>query len=137
MTAGYAPRYWLARLSIALNVLVTVVLVSWFEDTSLTASAIRSAGGFGWVLVLALGAVCGGALIDAAWNDMLPVRFVLRTTIKWRHLGFMAMALLLSAIGFLVAFTQGFTFLLLVYWLNAALAAGVTFLDVFARMRPR
>jgi hypothetical protein len=129
-------RFWMTRLVVPLEVLVAVVIVSWFEPASLTAHAINATGVFGWGLVLLLAASCLAAMVDVAWNDLMPARFVLPTALKNRHLGFMGMAMTLAMIGFIVAYVHGWTPLLLVYWLNAVLAAAVCFMDLFARFRP-
>jgi hypothetical protein len=136
MTPRRLPRYWLSRLVIALEVLFLIVIVSWFEDASLTARAIDQTGRYGWALIAALFASCAVALVDVLVNDIMPVRFMLPTALELRSLGFMAMAILLAMIGVLVAFAHGFTPLLFAYWLNAALAAGIAFFDLFARHRP-
>lgn len=134
MNAG--PRYWLARLIVALEVLVTVVIVSWFEEASLTAQAIERTGEFGWVVVVLLAGACMVAIADGLFNDILHRRCRWFVSAKnGRHLGFLAIAILLGVLGVLVAFTSGFTPLLLVYWINAALAAVAAFLDAFARIR--
>lgn len=133
LIAKLRPRYWLSRFIVALEVLVMIVSVSWFEEASLTAKAISAAGGFGWVLVAGTAACCLIGLVDVLVNDLMPHRFTLPSAIKWRHLGFMGMSLQLAALGLLIVFSQGFTTLVLAYWLNAALACALTFLDAFAR----
>lgn len=127
------PRYWFARMVVALEVLILLVTVSWFEEASLTAQAISATGRYGWLLVLGTAACCLVALVDVAVNDLMPPRFTFPFALAWRHLGFMGMALQLSAIGLLVVFARGFSVLILAYWLNAALAGALTFFDAFAR----
>lgn len=129
------PRFWFSRLIIALEVLVLIAGVSWFEPASLTSKAIEQSGHFGWVLILGLFVMCGMAIVDVIVNDLMPARFVWACGLGWRHLSFMGIALILAFLGMLVAFTLGYTPLLLAYWLNAVLAALVTILDVFARFR--
>lgn len=129
------PRFWLTRLTIALEVLVGIVLVSWFEDGSLTARAIERTGWAGWMLVLLLGGACLICIADVIVNDLMPDRFTLRGVKHWRHMGLLAIAMLLAMLAVLVSFTFGYTTLLLFYWLNAALAASTAFFDAFARMR--
>jgi hypothetical protein len=127
------PRFWFARLAVSLEVLIVLVMVSWFEDTSLTAQAIEATGEHGWLLILGTACCCLIALVDVVVNDLMPARFDLPTARHWRHLGFMGMALQLAAVGVLVIFVKGFTVLVLAYWLNAGLAALLTFCDAFAR----
>jgi hypothetical protein len=127
------PRFWLSRAVVALEVLILLVAVSWFEEASLTAQAIAATGRHGWLLVLGTAFCCLVALADVAVNDLMPPRFTLPSAMAWRHLGFMGMALQLSALGLLVVFAKGFTVLILAYWLNAVLAGALTFFDAFAR----
>lgn len=127
------PRYWFARMAVALEVLVVLVAVSWFEEASLTAQAIAATGRHGWWLVIGTAFCCLMALVDVVVNDLMPPRFTFRCAMTWRHLGFMGLALQLSAIGVLVVFAKGFTALVLAYWLNAVLAGVLTFFDAFAR----
>jgi hypothetical protein len=129
------PRYWLSRVTIALEVLVGVVLVGWLESASITAQAIERTGWAGWLLLLVLGAACVICIVDVIVNDLMPARFTLHMVKHWRHVGLLAIAMLLAMLGVLVSFTFGYTTLLLFYWLNAALAASTAFFDAFARMR--
>jgi hypothetical protein len=128
-------RYWLSRLIIALEVLVLIVVVSWFEESSLTARAIQATGHFGWALIAALFVCCSVAVADVVVNDLMPERFHLPTALNLRNIGFMGMALLLAMIGVLVGFSHGYTPLLYAYWLNALFATAVSFFDIFSRFR--
>ena len=128
-------KFWLSRLIISLEVLVLVVVISWWEPQSLTGRAIAASGHHAWLLLAALGGCCLVAIADVVVNDMMPARFSLKTALRWRHLGFMGMALLLGVISVVVVVAQGFTTVMFAYWLNAVLAVGVTFLDAFHRLR--
>lgn len=128
-------RYWMARLVLVLEVLTVVVLVSWWEDKSLTAQAIERTGDAGWLVVVALAGACLVSLADSFFNDFLHRSPSFLAAKHLRHLGFMAISLLLAVLGVLVAATSGFTPLLFVYWLNAGLAACIALLDAFARIR--
>lgn len=127
------PRYWLSRAFVALNVLVTLAAVSWFEETSLTAQSIEATGRYGWLLILGTALCCLVALSDVVVNDLMPARFAMPTALHWRHMGFMGIALQLAAVGVLVVFVKGFTVLVLAYWLNAVFAGALAFFDAFAR----
>ena len=130
-------RYWLSRLIVSLEVLFIVVGVSWFEPLSLTARALNATGPLGWVLLGVLGVCCLMTIADVIVNDLMPLRFVLRCVMRWRHLGFMGIALMLGMISVLIVVAQGFTVLLFAYWINAIFAAGLTFLDIFTRLGPK
>jgi hypothetical protein len=127
------PRFWFARAVVALEILVLLVAVSWFERSSLTSQAIEASGPHGWLLIHGTAFCCLVALFDVVVNDLMPARYTLPSAMRWRHLGFMGIALQLSAIGLLVVFAKGFTVLVLAYWLNAVLASVLTFFDAFAR----
>lgn len=127
------PRYWMSRLILCWEVFVVVVLSSWGDDASRTAKAIDATGAYGWTLIIALFFVCLIGIADVIVNDVLPPRFSFVSAMHWRHLNLMAMALILAALGVLVVYAIGFTTLLFVYWLNASLAAWLTFLDIFDR----
>jgi hypothetical protein len=130
-----APRYWFARATVAIEVLVCLVLVTFVEDRSMTAQAIHATGDGGWVLMAGVAFCCCVCLLDVLVNDLLPDRFSLPTALTWRHLGLMGIALQLAALGVLVVFAKGYTVLLLAYWVNAALAGALAYLDAFARLR--
>lgn len=132
LLAQLRPRFWFSRMVVALQVLV-LCAITWFEDASLTAQAIEATGRGGWALVLVGAGFCLVALLDVAINDLAPQRFALPTAWAWRHVGFGAIGLQQLALAVLVAFTQGYTALLLTYWLNAALAGALVFFDAFAR----
>lgn len=129
------PAYWLSRAIVALEILVSIVGVSWFEAHALTARAINQSGKPGWALVGVLFMFCLIALCDVVINDLLPDSFSFRYGLEHRHIGFLGMALTLALIATLVTYQSGFTFLLLVYWLNAALAALIAYMDIFTRLR--
>ena len=129
------PLYWLSRLIVPLEVLFIVVGVSWFEPLSLTARALNASGPLAWALLVVLGAFCAAAILDVVINDLMPPRFALRYAMRWRHLSFMGISLILGMISVLIVVAQGFTVLLFAYWLNAIFAAGLTFLDAFTRLR--
>lgn len=129
------PRYWLGRGMFLLQVLVGFVAVSWYEPRSMSAVAIDAAGPVGWFLVLAMAAGCLVGLADVIVNDLLPERFELPTAKNWRHIGLGLIGLSLAAMAFVIAFSAGFSILVLAYWMNAGFALALMLLDVFARLR--
>ena len=135
LTIKPQARFWLSRLIVSLEVLVLIVAVSWWEPNSLTSKALAASGSYSWLLLAALGGCCLMVIADVIVNDLMPQRFAFHSAMRWRHLGLMGTALLLGIISVLVVFSQGFTVLLFAYWLNASLAVGLAFLDVFTRLR--
>lgn len=134
LIAKLRPRFWLARLFVAMQNLA-IVTVAWFENDSLTARAIDSAGQPAWLLIVALFICCAVALADVIVNDLMPDQFLFLRGLEHRYLGYLGMALLLGIVGFIAVFKSGFTTLLLFLWLNAAFAATVGWLDIFTRYR--
>lgn len=128
------PRYWFARLYVALSVLVNVV-VTLLEPSALTARAINASGSLGWLAVWTLGAVGVVALLDVIVNDLAPDRWRLPSAHRWRHFVYMAIALGEVSITYVIAAKLGFTPLLFVYWLDAAADVAIAYFDLFARHR--
>lgn len=129
------PRYWVGRLILLLEVLVSLLAVCWFEDRSLAAQAIRVNGEAGSLLVLIAAAGCFVGIADVIVNDLMPARYEMPTAKEWRHYGFGGIGLSLTAIGMVVVYTHGFSVLALSYWLNAGFAGALMFFDVFARLQ--
>lgn len=127
------PPYWLSRFIIACWA-GSNVLLSLTRPDSLTALALADSGPMGAVALGLLGSMCGIAIIDCLVNDLMPDRYTL-ATISHRHLGFMAIAIVLVLIAGVIAKHDGASLLLLAYLLPAAFAVIVTFLDLFARRR--
>lgn len=127
------PAYWLSRFIVACWA-GSNALVGMSRPDSLTAQALQDSGPMGAVALALLGIMCSIAIIDCFVNDLLPDRFTL-CTISHRHLGFMAIAIVLVLIAGVIAKHDGVSMLLLAYLMPAALAVLVTFLDLFARRR--
>ncbi|WP_295855907.1 hypothetical protein [uncultured Xylophilus sp.] len=128
------PRYWHTRLLLALSVLVSIY-ICWREPDSLGHRIIVRSGSEGWICVAALAAVALAALADIFVNDILPARVTLCAVMSRRHLVYMAMAVGLMSLCYVVADEEGWTELLLHYGLLAAFSAHIAFTDLFHRHR--
>ena len=129
------PNYWLSRLIISCWVGSNVV-VGIFRPDSLTAEALVASGPLGMPALYLLGLMVAIAIADGFVNDMLPERFTL-LTIRYRHLVFMGMAVVMVMIAGVIGRTEGASMFLIAYLLPAAFATAVTFLDLFWRHRRR
>lgn len=133
ITTNTNRREWLAQLVVALEILVTLVVVSWTEPISITARAIARTGEAGWAVVLMLGVSCVVLVLDVVVNDLLSDRYQFRSALRWRVFGFFGVSILLGILGALVAYAIGYTSLLYVYWLNGAFAGWLAYRDIFDR----
>ncbi|MBC7603877.1 MAG: hypothetical protein H7255_14615 [Ramlibacter sp.] len=124
-------RHWLARLVISAwggHIPVIALLV----PESLMGRALAQVGAMGVVMMLALLvlALCG--LMDSAINDILPKRFT--TTLMYhRHIGFMAMAIVLVLVGGTIAIKSGAPAVLASFLIPAGFCVWVTAADLYSR----
>ena len=128
------PRYWHTRLLLALSVLVSLY-ITWRGPDALMHRIIARSGPEGWACVTALAGVALAALADILVNDILPDRLTLLAFMRQRHLVYMALALGLMSVSYVVADEEGWTELLLHYWLLAIFSAHIALTDLFHRHR--
>lgn len=129
------PRYWLTRLYLACSVL-NVTLVSCFESRTLLYRIIQQSDDAGWWCVLGLACLACLGVVDTLINDLLPKNFNLRCAKKYRHLIYMALAMGMLSLAYIIAKAEGASYLLIRPCLDAAVAACIAFFDLFARHRP-
>jgi hypothetical protein len=127
------PRTWLARMVIA-TWAGNIAIFTFLAPESLSAQAVHKVGPMGFLLLATLAFVSMMAIADNAVNDFLPERFQLFTK-RYRHVGFMSMAIALVMLGGLVAIRTGATVVLMSYLLPAAFAVIVAWTDLFARRK--
>ncbi len=127
------PRYWLTRLYCALSAATNVITS--IEPRSLTAQVVSATGGAGDYWLAALGAVALVAVLDVIVNDLMPEGYSLGRTRRYRHLTYMALAVLLCGLASATYTTVGWTTLLITWWVDAAMATTIAFVDLFARHR--
>ena len=127
--------YWLCRLFLALLVMLSCITVL-TEPQSLIAITLAASGPAGRLVVMLLLAFSMIALLDVFINDLLPEKWAVHWTRNIRHLIYLGMALILTALAGVVSVYNPFTPLLpLTYLLYAAFAAATAYLDLFARKR--
>jgi hypothetical protein len=107
-------------------------IVTWLSPDSLSGRAIAHSGPIGGTFMLVLFVASVVAVLDVIVNDIMPPRYRLAVMDR-RHIGYMGMSLSLLMIAGVVGARVGPTPLLLSYVLPAMFAAGVTWLDLFAR----
>lgn len=125
----------LARTSVASVVLMlsTIILL---EPASLLAAIVLSGGPLGRPAMWLLAGIALTACVDVIINDMLPPRFTMEWARHRRHLLYLAMALLLTALAAVVAYFGIYSPLLWVFLAAyAVLSAAVAYLDLFSRVR--
>lgn len=127
------PRYYMVRLYIALSIL-TNSLVGFFEPMSPGAWVLRSSHA-GWLWLSALFAMGLFSLADVIVNDLMPERYSLDALRNQRHTGYSAVAMATLGLSYVVLHEYGYTAQLLTYWVDAAFALSVAYLDLRARHR--
>lgn len=128
------PRYCLARLYCALSVLANV-LNAVTEPRSLATQVLNATDPWGWFWLWGLSLTAGIALADVLVNDLLPKQYHMPTTWKYRHIGFIGMALLLCGLANATYMTLGWTPVLFTWWVDSFCAATIAFLDLLSRRR--
>ena len=125
----------LARASVAMIVLLISTFVLMQPDC-LLATVVHNSGFLGIPAIWTLATLAALACLDVIINDMLPPRFTLSWVLPHRHLLFLAMALLLTALAAVLAYfgirPAGTWVVIAAY---ALLAAAVAYLDLFSRPR--
>jgi len=124
--------YWMARLMLCSYVFMSCMAALLDSPTArLLAISFDSV----WWLVPAVALLSAVGLIDLLINDFLPVKFTLLSIHDRRHLLYIAIAFGSMGISGVIATTEGWSPLLLKYWLDATFAAGLCFLEMFPRHR--
>ncbi len=127
-------RKWLARLFVALNLIIGCVIVA-EDESSLLFRVIESSGATGTIALWALLLVALVGVSDVVINDFLPERFVLRWAQQYRHTIYMGMALGCLSMIFVVVKVHGPAAVLLHYGLVAFSASLIAVLDIRERIR--
>lgn len=128
----YLPPFWFARLYIAAHIGV-IALVACFGSETLLQRVIAASGEAGFWCVLVLAVLSGLAVLDVLINDLLPDRFKLCKVKRYRHFLYIALALGVVSLGFVIARQVGVSTLHASILLAAAGATWLAFLDLYAR----
>lgn len=129
------PRYWLSRL-IAACWAGHLPLVTWLAPQSLSARALSESGPTGFYVMVLLMACALVAIVDVAATNLLPPRFH-PFTARHRHVGFLAMAILLAMLAFAIAAGGAHLPVLISYLTACGFCVWVAFLDLAARHQQR
>jgi hypothetical protein len=129
---GTKPRFWLSRLMAACWAGHLPIITFWAPD-SLSARALERTGSTGTIVLALLLAIAIGGVFDVIVSDIFPGRFDLAIR-RHRHVGFMAMAILLVMLAFAIVSTGQYLPAVLSYLLAAGFAAWVAALDLRARL---
>lgn len=126
-------RYFIARLYVALSVLLSILSIV-FEPSAIHTAATSSAGIPMIMIICAIG-VCAIAIIDAFVNDFLPVKYKFTYAYHYRHLVYMALALISFSLSAGLLVTYGGSILIGRLWLDGLISTIVAVLDLFSRHR--
>ena len=126
------PRFWLCRLYLALNVLF-LAMTAGYEPRALLYGAVRGGGSDGvwWVAMVGLLAIV--SLFDSVINDLLPAKFQFVWAKNRRHVIYMAMALGLMCMAYVVAVSSGASVVHLFIVVSVVVSVAVAFFDLFNR----
>ena len=126
--------YWSLRLFLGLDIL-TSAWITWQDPLTRTATLINASGPVGWLVLMVIAAAALVCVIDVLVNDFAPACYTLPGLHDNRHIGLMGMAIGSASIAGVIALSEGWTPILLKYWLDAAMACATAFLEMFARHR--
>lgn len=126
-------QHWFGRLIIA-TWAGHIAIIGLLAPETMVGRYLMEGGLMGYLMAAALAVLAGTSLVDSAINDFLPARFTSALR-NWRHMGFMAMAIVLTMLGAAIAVKTRVTLILPSFLLPALFAVVVTWLDMFSRHR--
>lgn len=126
--------YWMARLMLCSYVLVSTI-VTWFDPRATAGILMERSYEVVWWLIPCVAALAVIGLIDVLVNDFMPKSFMLLVIHDHRHLLLIGMAFGSMGISAAIATSDGWSTILLKYWLDSVFAAGLSFLEMFPRHR--
>ena len=128
------PRYWMTRIYMGLSAALSMLIV-WIEPQSLGHQMIERSGPIGWPAVAVLGVVCVVAIVDVLINDAFDVGRRWHCARRWRHWVFMALAMGLACVSYVIVMGVGYTPLILAFLLDAVAATVIAVTDLFQQYR--
>ena len=126
--------YWMARLILCLFVLNTHVITA-LDPQTRTSELIAASGPAGWWVLTLLIALAVAGIVDVLINDFLPETMQIPSVYGRRHLLYLAIAASSLAISCVIAEKEGWSFVLMAYWLHSTVAVVLAYLEMFARHR--
>lgn len=126
-------RKWLARVVVAVTLLISVALAIQ-EPGSLMHMTIDRAGFPGRLAICALVFVAVLALVDVVINDIMPKQYVLKCARRWRHTVYMLMSLGCLSLIFVIIKSHGPSAVLVQYGIVAFAALFIAIFDIRDRM---
>ncbi|MES2909843.1 MAG: hypothetical protein V4718_00555 [Pseudomonadota bacterium] len=126
--------YWMARLILCLFVLNTHVITV-LDPQTRTNELITASGAAAWWVLSLLICLTVAGVVDVLINDFMPEAMKLPGVYGRRHLLYLAIAASSLAISGVIAEKEGWSFVLMAYWLHTTVAAVLAYLEMFARHR--
>lgn len=126
--------YWMARLIFCLFILNTHIITV-LDPQTRTSELIAASGHGGWWVLFMLVVLATAGIVDVVINDLLPKSMQMPGVYGRRHLLYLAIAAGSLAISGVIAEKEGWSFVLMAYWLHATLAGVLAYLELFARHR--
>lgn len=126
-------RYFIARIYVAISVLLTALAVM-FDPASIHSQAAYAAKLPDTLFIGAI-FVCSIAILDTFINDILPNKYKFKHAYDFRHVIYMALALISFSLSAGLLVTFGGSILVGRLWLDSLVATVVAVLDIFARHR--
>lgn len=126
-------RKWLARVVVAVTLLLSVILAIQ-ETGSLMHLTIDRSGLTGRIAVAALVFIGVLALVDVVVNDIMPKQYVLKCARRWRHTVYMLMSLGCLSLIFVIVKSHGPSAALVQYGVVAFAALFIAIFDIRDRM---
>ena len=128
------PRYWFGRLYVTLSILTNMTII-YFEPLSLGHRVLLTLEPAGWIVLAVIAGMSMIGLADVVINDILSARFILPFATRWRHLIYMALAVSLASLMFLITAIYGNSAVNFIFGLDMAMAASIGILTPFSRHR--
>lgn len=126
--------YWMARLMLCAYVLVRCINTQ-FDDNGSANHLMRMSFDVVWWVTPLVALLAGLGLLDLLINDFMPRRIHCLFLHDHRHLLYIAIGFGSMGIAAVIAETDGWSTILLGFWLDAAFAAGLALLEMFPRLR--
>ena len=126
--------YWMTRLIVCSYILMTYA-ITFMDPQTRTSELVTASGHFGWhaVAMISFLSFCG--ILDVFVNDLLPFEINLPYIYNRRHVLFMFMAIGSVAMSGVMATSEGWSFVMLKFLLDATFSCALAYLEMFPRHR--